>query len=102
MGLLNPGGPIAQFKRNRCSISPVELILQSGVRIMDVIENGALLEALQKLNERERQIFLARTLEEEDFETLGVKFELSYKGAAALYYRTIQKIRKSIEGGDKR
>ena len=57
---------------------------------------------LQKLNERERQIFLARTLEEEDFETLGVKFELSYKGAAALYYRTIQKIRKSIEGGDKR
>ena len=32
MGLLNPGGPIAQFKRNRCSISPVELILQSGVR----------------------------------------------------------------------
>ena len=33
MGLLNPGGPLAQFKRNRCSISPVELILQSGVRI---------------------------------------------------------------------
>jgi len=27
VGLLNPGGPIAQFKRNRCSISPVELIL---------------------------------------------------------------------------
>ena len=34
MELLNPGGPIAQFKRNRCSISPVELILQSGVRTM--------------------------------------------------------------------
>ena len=32
MGLLNPGDPIAQFKRNRRSISPVELILQSGVR----------------------------------------------------------------------
>ena len=60
------------------------------------------LEALQKLNERERQIFLARTLEEEDFETLGLKFGLSYKGAAALYYRTIQKIRKCIEGGDKK
>ena len=36
MGLLNPGGPIAQFKRNRCSISPVELILQSGVRTSGV------------------------------------------------------------------
>ena len=45
MGLLNPGGPIAQFKRNRCSISPVEVILLSGVRkkrrkiqIGDIIE----------------------------------------------------------------
>ena len=76
--------------------SSEEVVLDK-LPLMDVIENGALLEALQKLNERERQIFLARTLEEEDFETLGVKFELSYKGAAALYYRTIQKIRKSIE-----
>lgn len=68
--------------------------------LMDAIENGALLEALQKLNERERQVFLARTLEEADFETLGAKLGLSYKGVAALYYRTIQKIKKSIEGGD--
>ena len=37
MGLLNPGGPIAQFKRNRCSISPVELILQSGVRSKSLV-----------------------------------------------------------------
>jgi len=35
VGLLNPGGPIAQFKRNRCSISPVEVILLSGVRNAD-------------------------------------------------------------------
>ncbi|MFQ7715038.1 MAG: hypothetical protein ACLRIT_00030 [Blautia sp.] len=71
---------------------------------MDVIENGALLEALQKLNERERQIFLARTLEEEDFETLGLKFGPSYKGKAsgALLQDDLVKIRKSIEGGDKR
>ena len=79
-----------------------EEVVLDRLPLMDVIENGALLEALQKLNERERQIFLARTLEEEDFETLGVRFGLSYKGVAALYYRTIQKIRKSIEGGDKR
>lgn len=79
-----------------------EEVVLDRLPLMDVIENGVLLEALQKLNERERQIFLARTLEEEDFETLGAKFGLSYKGAAALYYRTIQKIRKSIVvGGDK-
>ena len=79
-----------------------EEVVLDRLPLMDVIENGALLEALQKLNERERQMFLARTLEEEDFDTLGAKFGLSYKGVAALYYRTIQKIRKSIEGGDKR
>ena len=72
-----------------------EEVVLDRLPLMDVIENGVLLEALQKLNERERQIFLARTLEEEDF-------GLSYKGAAALYYRTIQKIRKCIEGGDKK
>ena len=32
MGLLNPGGPIAQSQRNRCSIPPVEVISPSGVR----------------------------------------------------------------------
>ena len=32
MGLLNPGGPIAQSQRNCCSISAVEVILLSGVR----------------------------------------------------------------------
>ena len=48
-----------------------EEVVLDRLPLMDVIENGVLLEALQKLNERERQIFLARTLEEEDFETLG-------------------------------
>ena len=62
MGLLNPGGPIAQFKRNRCSISPVELILQSGVRTqveraqeelrrdMDAVGRGKLLRLLDAQN----------------------------------------------------
>ena len=32
MALLNPGGAIAQFQRNDCSISPVEVIWRGGVR----------------------------------------------------------------------
>ena len=32
MGLLNPGGPIAQSQRNACSISPVEVIFTGSVR----------------------------------------------------------------------
>ena len=35
MALLNPGGAIAQFQRNDCSISPVEVIWRGGVRIYD-------------------------------------------------------------------
>ena len=100
---------LIQFYKRSSIESTVEVVYESEPSSEEVVldrlplmENGALLEALQKLNERERQIFLARTLEEEDFETLGAKFGLSYKGVAALYYRTIQKIRKSIEGGDKR
>ena len=90
---------LIQFYKRSSIESTVEVVYESEpsseevvldrLPLMDVIENGALLEALQKLNERERQIFLARTLEEEDFETLGAKFGLSYKGVAALYYRTM-------------
>ena len=57
-----------------------EEVVLDRLPLMDVIENGALLEALQKLNERERQIFLARTLEEEDFETLGEGLGCPTKG----------------------
>ena len=45
VGLLNPGGPIAQFTRNRCSIPPIELILQSGVYIREI--NGITLGTKQ-------------------------------------------------------
>jgi len=38
VGLLNPGGPVAQFKRNRCSISPVELILAERCTQMRLIQ----------------------------------------------------------------
>ena len=56
MGLLNPGGPIAQFKRNRCSISPVELILQSGVRtelqyLMDQTEQAKETHRMEIVND---------------------------------------------------
>ena len=65
MGLLNPGGPIAQFKRNRCSISPVELILQSGVRTRHTERNRTVVDLL-KNNKTcpEESIYQIGTLEE--------------------------------------
>ena len=62
------------------------------------IESGALLYALKQLDERERYVFLARVLDKRPFDVIGVQLGLSYKGAAAVYYRVIRKLKKSIEG----
>ena len=62
---------IQLYKRNSIE-SAVEAVYESEpsseevvldrLPLMDVIENGVLLEALQKLNERERQIFRKRSI----------------------------------------
>ena len=62
------------------------------------IESSALLYALKQLDERERYVFLARVLDKRPFDVIGVQLGLSYKGAAAVYYRAIRKLKKSIEG----
>ena len=62
------------------------------------IESGALLYALKLIDERERYVFLARVLDKRPFDVIGVQLGLSYKGAAAVYYRAIRKLKKSIEG----
>ena len=66
--------------------------------LWEKIESGALLYALKQLDERERYVFLARVLDKRPFDVIGVKLGLSYKGAAAVYYRAILKLKKSIEG----
>lgn len=63
----------------------------------ETIEDSALLYALKQLNERERYILLGRVLDERSFDVLGVKQGLSYKGAAAVYYRAIKKVRRIIK-----
>lgn len=62
------------------------------------LENDRLFYALKYLNERERYIFLERVLNEVSFEELAVELGLSYKGVAAIYYRTVQKIKKQMKG----
>ena len=43
-------------------------------------------------------MFLARVLDKRPFDVIGMQLGLSYKGAAAVYYRAIRKLKKSIEG----
>ena len=61
-----------------------------------VLESITLAQALGKISDRERYILLARILEDRSFEELASELGIGYKGAAALYYRTIQKIKRKM------
>lgn len=56
-----------------------------------------ILQALQNMKARERYIFLARVIEERPFTELARELGLGYKGVAAIYYRTLQRLRKEME-----
>ena len=82
-----------------CAVSQtLEQEVMERLPLWEKIESGALLYALKQLDERERYVFLARVLDKRPFDVIGVQLGLSYKGAAAVYYRAIRKLKKSIEG----
>ena len=68
--------------------------------IMAVAEYDALKSALKNLTDKERDILLERIFNEKDFEALGKKYGISYKGAAAIFYRTLAKLRMMLGGND--
>ncbi len=82
-----------------CAVSQtLEQEVMERLPLWENIESGALLYALKQLDERERYVFLAHVLDKRPFDVIGVQLGLSYKGAAAVYYRVIRKLKKSIEG----
>ena len=82
-----------------CAVSQtLEQEVMERLPLWENIESGALLYALKQLDERERYVFLAHVLDKRPFDVIGVQLGLSYKGAAAVYYRAILKLKKSIEG----
>lgn len=60
------------------------------------IESEMLLSALKKLNPRERAVLFVRALEEKTFRQIAAQLGMSTKGAAAVYYRALQKLRKRM------
>ena len=81
-----------------CAVSQtLEQEVMERLPLWENIESGALLYALKQLDERERYVFLAHVLDKRPFDVIGVQLGLSYKGAAAVYYRAIRKLKKSIE-----
>lgn len=79
---------------------PEEPDLLAGLPPLAQMENQRLLYALVSLTERERYVLLAHVLDERDFTALAGELGLGYKGAAAIYYRAVQKVRQSMGGGE--
>lgn len=61
-----------------------------------VLDSIALVRALGQLSDRERYVFFARVLEERSFDDLAAELGIGYKGVAAIYYRTIQKLKREM------
>ena len=66
-------------------------------RMERLMECRAVLEALGQLQKRERYILLARILEERSFTEFAQELQIGYKGAAAIYYRALSRIREKLE-----
>lgn len=63
------------------------------------LEDENLLFAIRQLSPRERYVLLARAVDERSFKEIAGKLNISYKGAAAVYYRAVTKVKKYM-GGD--
>ncbi len=66
-----------------------------------VFESEKLEQAIWSLKPRERFVLFNRALAERSFDEIAADLNLSYKGVSAIYYRSMQKIRKHM-GGDQK
>ena len=71
-----------------------------GEYIESAVDYAELYAALSAIREKERRVFFARVLDEKGFDEIARELGLSYKGAAAIYYRTIAKLRVLLGGED--
>ena len=76
----------------------LEKEVSQGIPLYMRLQNEKLFLSLSRLTERERYVFFTRALDERSLDELASELGLSYKGVAAIYYRTIQKIKKSKKG----
>lgn len=64
------------------------------------MENEVLSQAIKDIRDKERYVFLARVLEEKKFKEIAEELGMGEKGVAAIYYRTVKKLRDILEGGE--
>lgn len=102
---------IQKVQKHQLEISLIDAMLEdtpvnmeekamADVPLLMKLENDSLARAMLQLSDRERQVFMARVLEERSFESLAEELGLGYKGVSAIYYRAIQKIKKHMREVD--
>lgn len=91
---------IARLKREQATDQYDLLFMQEVFEVEIFIENEALSQAIKDIGEKERYVFLARVLEDKKFKEIAKELGMGEKGVAAIYYRTVKKLRDILEGGE--
>lgn len=92
----------SRYKQVEITVDMQEYFLfVSDVDETEVIdERDELQSALRAITARERYVFLSRVLEDKSFAIIANELGIGYKGVAAIYYRTIEKLKKVLGGMD--
>ena len=91
---------IARLKREQVTDQYELLITQEVIEVESIFENEALTQAIKDIKEKERHVFLARVLDDKKFKEIAEELGMGEKGVAAIYYRTVKKLRDILEGGE--
>lgn len=90
----------ARLYQRETALEEFHIVLLDETDSFEQLEvNQAIGNALKSIKEKERHIFLARIIEEKSFTEIASEMDMGYKGVAAVYYRTIEKLRRLL-GGD--
>ena len=88
---------VARLKREQITDQYGSIFAEEGFDIEVFLENEILMQAMREIREKERYVFLARALEEKRFKEIAGELGMSEKGVAAIYYRTVKKLRAKLE-----
>ena len=90
----------AKIKREQITEQFEILFAEETFQIEDFMENESVSQAIRRIHEKERYVFLSRVVEEKKFKEIAHALNMSEKGVAAIYYRTVKKLRDMLEGGE--
>ena len=91
---------IARLKREQVTDQYEIPLTQEVMEVEAIFENEALTQAIKDIREKERHVFLARVLDDKKFKEIAEELGMGEKGVAAIYYRTVKKLRDILEGGE--